>query len=45
MAEQSDVEQREGVYWMASTRVSLDSIVYAFLDGPTACPAVLLQVK
>ena len=30
------VEQREGVYWVASTRVSLDSIVYAFLDGQTA---------
>ena len=30
------VEQREGVYWVAGTRVSLDSIVYAFLDGQTA---------
>jgi len=30
------VEQREGVYWVAETRVSLDSIVYAFLDGQTA---------
>jgi uncharacterized protein (DUF433 family) len=27
------VEQREGGYWIAGTRVSLDSIVYAFLDG------------
>jgi uncharacterized protein (DUF433 family) len=30
------IEQREGVYWVAGTRVSLDSIVYAFLDGQTA---------
>jgi uncharacterized protein (DUF433 family) len=30
------VEQREGGYWVAGTRVSLDSIVYAFLDGQTA---------
>lgn len=30
------VEEREGVYWVAGTRVSLDSIVYAFLDGQTA---------
>lgn len=29
------VEQREDVYWVAGTRVSLDSIVYAFLDGQT----------
>ena len=27
------VEQREGGYWVAGTRVSLDSIVLAFLDG------------
>ena len=27
------VEQREEVYWIAGTRVSLDSIVYAFLEG------------
>lgn len=27
------VEQREGGYWIAGTRVSLDSIVYPFLDG------------
>ena len=30
------VEQREGGYWVAGTRVSLDSIVYAFLDCQTA---------
>ena len=30
------VEQREGGYWVANTRVSLDSIVYAFLAGQTA---------
>jgi uncharacterized protein (DUF433 family) len=36
MAEPSYVEQREGVYQVAGTRVSLDSIVYAFLDGHTA---------
>jgi uncharacterized protein (DUF433 family) len=36
MAEQSYVEHREGVYRVAGTRVSLDSIVYAFLDGHTA---------
>jgi uncharacterized protein (DUF433 family) len=29
------VEQREDVYWVAGTRVSLDSIVYAFLEGQT----------
>jgi uncharacterized protein (DUF433 family) len=36
MAEPSYVEPREGVYRVAGTRVSLDSIVYAFLDGHTA---------
>ena len=36
MAEQTYVEQREDVYWVAGTRVSLDSIVYAFLEGHTA---------
>jgi uncharacterized protein (DUF433 family) len=36
MGELSYVEQREGVYRVAGTRVSLDSIVYAFLDGHTA---------
>ena len=30
------VEQRDGGYWVAGTRVSLDSIVYAFLSGQTA---------
>ena len=29
------VSQREGAYWVDDTRVSLDSIVYAFLDGQT----------
>src|SRR5712691_3090648 len=36
MAEKSYIEQREGVYWVAGTRVSLDSIAYAFLEGHTA---------
>ena len=27
------VEQRDEGYWVAGTRVSLDSIVFAFLDG------------
>lgn len=30
------VEQRDRGYWVAGTRVSLDSIVYAFLGGQTA---------
>jgi len=30
------VEQREGAYYVSGTRVSLDSIVYAFLEGQTA---------
>ena len=30
------VEQRDGGYWVAGTRVSLDSIVYAFQEGQTA---------
>jgi uncharacterized protein (DUF433 family) len=30
------IEQHEGVYTVAGTRVSLDSIVYAFLSGPSA---------
>jgi len=30
------VEQREGSYWVGGTRVALDSIVYAFLEGQTA---------
>ena len=36
MAEKSYIEQREGVYRVGGTRVSLDSIVYAFLEGHTA---------
>jgi uncharacterized protein (DUF433 family) len=31
--EKSYVEQRDGGYWMTSTRISLDSIVYAFKRG------------
>ena len=27
------VEQHDGGYWIAGTRISLDSIVYAFLEG------------
>ena len=30
------VEQRVEGYWLAGSRVSLDSIVYAFLDGQSA---------
>lgn len=30
---QQYVAKREGGYWIAETRVSLDSIVYDFLDG------------
>jgi len=30
------VEQRGGGYWVKGSRVSLDSIVYAFLAGQTA---------
>lgn len=30
------VEQRDGGFWVAGTRVSLDSIVYAFMQGQTA---------
>jgi uncharacterized protein (DUF433 family) len=36
MTEKSYIEQREGVYRVGGTRVSLDSIVYAFLEGHTA---------
>jgi uncharacterized protein (DUF433 family) len=36
MEAKSYVEQREGGYWVASTRVSLDSLVYAFREGQTA---------
>ena len=31
--DKSYVEQRDGGYWMQGTRVSLDSIVYAFKRG------------
>src|SRR5947209_9649779 len=27
------IEQREGGYWVRGTRVSLDSVVYRFLEG------------
>lgn len=27
------IEQRDQVYWLAGTRISLDSVVYAFLNG------------
>ena len=30
------IEQRDGVYVVTRTRVSLDSIVYAFLEGQSA---------
>jgi len=30
------VEQRDGVYMISGTRVSLDSIVYAFVGGQSA---------
>ncbi len=30
------VSQHDGGYWIGDTRVSLDSIVYAFLNGQTA---------
>lgn len=35
------VEQREGGYWVAGTRVSLDSVVYAFVRG--AAPESIVQ--
>ena|SRR5271157_2635257 len=35
------VERRDGGYWIAGTRVSLDSIVYAFLRG--AAPEGIVQ--
>lgn len=43
------VEQRQGGYWIAGTRVSLDSIVCAFLNGMSpesiaqAFPVVTLE--
>jgi uncharacterized protein (DUF433 family) len=27
------IEQRDGGYWLEGTRISLDSVVYAFLNG------------
>jgi uncharacterized protein (DUF433 family) len=27
------IEQRDAGYWIEGTRISLDSVVYAFLDG------------
>lgn len=30
------VEKRDGGYWLAGTRVSLDSVVYAFREGQSA---------
>jgi len=30
------VERRDGGYWISGTRVSLDSIVYGFVEGQTA---------
>ena len=36
MVEKVYVNQREGIYWVTDSRVNLDSIVYAFLDGQTA---------
>lgn len=30
------IEQRDGVYTVAGSRVSLDSVVYAFLSGQSA---------
>lgn len=29
----SYIEQRDAGYWISGTRISLDSVVYAFLDG------------
>jgi uncharacterized protein (DUF433 family) len=33
MAENDYIEKRDGGYWIRGTRVSLDSIVYRFLEG------------
>jgi len=35
------IEKRAGAYWVAGTRVSLDSVVYAFLRG--AAPESIAQ--
>ena len=32
----SYIEERDGAFWLAGTRVSLDSVVYAFWNGQTA---------
>ena len=43
------VEKHDNAYWIADTRVSLDSIVYAFLNGqsaesiPRSFPALTLE--
>jgi uncharacterized protein (DUF433 family) len=43
------IEQRNGVYYIADTRVSLDSVVYAFLRGESpegiaeSFPALVLE--
>ena len=36
MGAQTYVEHRDGGYWVIGTRVSLDSLVYAFREGQTA---------
>jgi uncharacterized protein (DUF433 family) len=36
MGAKAYVEHRDGGYWVADTRVSLDSLVYAFREGQTA---------
>lgn len=36
MDAKSYVEYRDGGYWVADTRVSLDSLVYGFREGQTA---------
>jgi uncharacterized protein (DUF433 family) len=36
MGTKAYVEHREGGYWGAGTRVSLDSLIYAFREGHTA---------
>ncbi len=36
MRAETTIETRDGVYWVAGSRVSLDSVVYEFLDGQTA---------
>jgi len=36
MKMQGYVERRDGGYYISGSRVSLDSIVYAFLEGQTA---------